>query len=387
MVSDSAVHLIAGGLAGTVATVLTCPLEVLKTRLQSSAYQTPFEQQYKYMLSSNQDPNFYKVSSQSQNAKFAINNNILKQKSKIYFLLRHTFQTEGLRGLFKGLVPNLIGVAPARSIYFCAYSNGKKYFNKKLKPDSPTVYILSASLAGFVTSTLTNPIWFIKTRLQLDQSTYQEIKLSALQCIKQTYRTDGIRGFYKGVTASYYGISETAINFLIYESIKKQILSQDDHLQLPNQPKKDINSTIRFLQLMLCAGVAKTFAATIAYPHEVARTRLREGKDKYRTFWKTLIVIAREEKYKGLYRGLLTHLIRQIPNTAITLATYETLAYFMTRKIHDNKAHKIPKQEILYQKNTLPIPDIAIHTSKTASKQQSSDLIDIDQKMNVLIED
>ena len=32
------VHFVAGGIGGTVGAVLTCPLEVVKTRLQSSMY-------------------------------------------------------------------------------------------------------------------------------------------------------------------------------------------------------------------------------------------------------------------------------------------------------------------------------------------------------------
>jgi solute carrier family 25 protein 33/36 len=34
---------------------------------------------------------------------------------------------------------------------------------------------------------------------------------------------------------------------------------------------------------------------------------------------------------KGLYRGLGTQLIRQIPNTAIIMATYEAVVYLLTR--------------------------------------------------------
>lgn len=38
-----------------------------------------------------------------------------------------------------------------------------------------------------------------------------------------------------------------------------------------------------------------------------------------------------EEGVKGLYRGLGTQLIRQIPNTAIIMATYEAVVYVLTR--------------------------------------------------------
>ncbi len=39
---------------------------------------------------------------------------------------------------------------------------------------------------------------------------------------------------------------------------------------------------------------------------EVARTRLREEGSKYRKFWQTLSLVAQEEGYRGLYRGLGT---------------------------------------------------------------------------------
>lgn len=64
---------------------------------------------------------------------------------------------------------------------------------------------------------------------------------------------------------------------------------------------------------------------------EVARTRLREEGTKYRTFWQTLHTVCAEEGVKGLYRGLGTQLIRQIPNTAIIMATYEAVVYVLTR--------------------------------------------------------
>lgn len=62
--------------------------------------------------------------------------------------LRFIVKNEGPRALFKGLVPNLIGVAPSRAIYFCTYAETKSFFNTVLPPDSPLVHMCSAMCAG-----------------------------------------------------------------------------------------------------------------------------------------------------------------------------------------------------------------------------------------------
>lgn len=63
---------------------------------------------------------------------------------------------------------------------------------------------------------------------------------------------------------------------------------------------------------------------------EVARTRLREEGNKYQRFWQTLGLVYKEEGTQGVYRGLTTQLVRQIPNTAIMMSTYEAVVYILT---------------------------------------------------------
>lgn len=62
--------------------------------------------------------------------------------------LRHIVKTEGTKALFKGLGPNIVGVAPSRAIYFCTYSQTKVFFNGILPSDSPLVHVCSAFCAG-----------------------------------------------------------------------------------------------------------------------------------------------------------------------------------------------------------------------------------------------
>ncbi|XP_075219106.1 replication in mitochondria 2 [Lycorma delicatula] len=345
---DTVIHLIAGGVAGTVGAVVTCPLEVVKTRLQSSQSGFHIHNVCLPKIASPDGNNSHVTCKTIQRRR--INTISPRQASQMLSLshfgsmpgsqpiglvqcLRHIVEHEGPRALFKGLGPNLVGVAPSRAIYFCAYSQTKSTLNNVLTPDTAIVHILSASCAGFVACSATNPIWFVKTRLQLDYNSSGQ-RLTATQCIKRIYRQMGIRGFYKGITASYWGISETVVHFVIYEAIKAHLLTRRSHTR---SSRRDDEKTSRdFLEFMMAGAVSKTVASCIAYPHEVARTRLREEGNKYRGFWQTLGVVFKEEGCRGVYRGLTTQLIRQIPNTAIMMATYEATVYILTAYCDSN---------------------------------------------------
>ncbi|CAF0886279.1 unnamed protein product [Rotaria sordida] len=302
---SSYIHLLAGGLAGTLGAVLTCPLEVIKTRYQSSKISVSKEYNYLNLRSSMSNTVRYNIyrSMSSQN-----------KRPSIIAAFRYILKYEGIPGLFKGIVPNLLGVAPSRAIYFFAYANTKSFLVEEMERETPMVHVTSAATAGIAMSTCTNPIWFVKTRLQLDQG-----NLRALDVVRNIYRQSGFRGFYKGISASYMGVSETIVHFVIYEQLKAQLqLMQANQNRTSDEP-----DLFDFFSYLGAAACSKSCASTLCYPHEVIRTRLREEGTKYRTLIQTIRTVIYEEGMPGLYRGLLTHLIRQIPNTAIMMSTYE----------------------------------------------------------------
>jgi hypothetical protein len=79
---------------------------------------------------------------------------------------------------------------------------------------------------------------------------------------------------------------------------------------------------------------------------EVARTRLREEGSKYRHFWQTLQLVAQEEGWRGLYRGLGT------PNTAIMMSTYEATVYLLSKYLpSSNKSTQTIRNSDLINKD------------------------------------
>jgi solute carrier family 25 protein 33/36 len=59
---------------------------------------------------------------------------------------------------------------------------------------------------------------------------------------------------------------------------------------------------------------------------------LRQEGDKYKGFMQTLKLVIKEEGFKNLYKGLGTHLIRQIPNNLIVMTTYELITDYLRKK-------------------------------------------------------
>lgn len=285
---NTLIHLLAGGTAGTVGAIVTCPLEVIKTRLQSSAKAT-----------------------------------LNVENLSMIKCFKTIVRKEGWRALFKGLGPNLVGIAPSRAIYFSTYSSVKNLLNESFtqSPEHPLIHMTSAASAGFVSCTATNPIWLVKTRLQLSKQS-----MTVRQCMRNIWLTSGFVGFYKGITASYIGISETIVHFVIYEFFKAQIKQK----RLSNPLSDDNFDKHIFFQYMFASAASKSCACAIAYPHEVARTRLREEGKIYKSFMQTLYLVWREEGPIGLYRGLSIQLLRAIPFTAITMSTYELVVSLLS---------------------------------------------------------
>uniref|UniRef100_A0A8D2P0V2 Solute carrier family 25 member 36 n=1 Tax=Zosterops lateralis melanops TaxID=1220523 RepID=A0A8D2P0V2_ZOSLA len=286
---------------GTVGAILTCPLEVVKTRLQSSSVTLYISEVHLNTVSG------------------ATVNRVTRVSPGPLHCLKMILQNEGPRSLFRGLGPNLVGVAPSRAIYFAAYSNCKEKLNNIFNPDSTQVHMISAGVAGKDLG---------DNKYEKKNPNKTEHRMSAFECVRKVYRLDGFKGFYRGMSASYAGISETVIHFVIYESIKKRLLEYKTASTMDNEDESAKEAS-DFVRMMMAAATSKTCATSIAYPHEVVRTRLREEGTKYRSFFQTLSLLVREEGYGSLYRGLTTHLIRQIPNTAIMMSTYEVVVYLL----------------------------------------------------------
>eukprot|EP01100_Stratorugosa_tubuloviscum_P007730 TRINITY_DN3190_c2_g1_i1.p1 TRINITY_DN3190_c2_g1~~TRINITY_DN3190_c2_g1_i1.p1 ORF type:complete len:317 (-),score=118.30 TRINITY_DN3190_c2_g1_i1:76-1026(-) len=307
-------YFFAGGLAGSVAAVCTCPFEVVKIRLQAT--------KNKEILTS------------SHIGTFKLGTGTLSS-------IRDLYRAEGLFSLWRGIGPSLLGVIPARSIWFGTYRTTRDFLEKKFGSNS-RVDLVSALIAGCTVTTITCPIWLVKTRMQLQSSLAADAAKNnyngLADCVRRIAREEGIKGFYKGLAASYLGVCESSLQLVLYEELKRTLIKRKIKKLKNIQPSNKIE--LHHFEYLVLAGSSKLAASILTYPHEVIRTRLREQRGdviknnhKYKGLIQGLKLIAKEEGRIGLYSGMGAHLMRTVPSAAIMFVTFEaTLSFFNNRK-------------------------------------------------------
>ncbi|KAL1896381.1 Pyrimidine nucleotide transporter, mitochondrial [Sporothrix stenoceras] len=314
-------HIVAGAVGSLAAATATAPFDTIRTRLQSDFYQQQLRAAHAVLPPSS-----------SRNPISAVARH-LGETMQIFVTVK---RVEGWRALFKGLGPTLVGTMPAKSINFFTYGNGKRIIAEQahVSQDTPWVQLVAGVFAGLVTSTATNPIWLIKTRMQLDKNSAdasrgieRQYKNSA-DCVRQVVRNEGIRGLYKGMTASYLGAAESTLHWLLYEQMKRGLERRKARIVAEGRKENVWDQFVEWMGPLGGAGAAKLFASLLTYPHEVVRTRLRQapmadGQRKYTGLVQCFMRVWREERIPGLYGGLTPHLLRTVPAAGITFGIYE----------------------------------------------------------------
>lgn len=80
----------------------------------------------------------------------------------------------------------------------------------------------AAAEAGALTCLFTNPLFLVKTRMQLQSSNADpSLKYNGtIDALMKITRTEGVRGLYRGLIPSLFLVSHGSIQFLIYENLK-----------------------------------------------------------------------------------------------------------------------------------------------------------------------
>jgi solute carrier family 25 aspartate/glutamate transporter 12/13 len=268
--------LVVGAVAGVFGTTCIYPLDMVKTRLQTgkSMYSGPLT------------------------------------------TIRSILQHEGVRGFYKGLVPNLVGVTPEKAIKLAA----NDVFREMLESENGSMSLVSEMAAGagagLCQVIATNPMEITKIRMQMQATLPVEQRQTTMQVVNGL----GIRGLYQGSLSTLSrDIPFSLIFFPAYANIKKYFA--DD------KGNNSIGS------LLLSGGIAGATGSFFATPADVIKTRLQlvGGKERYGNMANCFKTVLREEGVGALFAGCIPRMCVVAPLFGIALLSFELQKEYMIK--------------------------------------------------------
>ncbi|XP_017849308.1 calcium-binding mitochondrial carrier protein Aralar1 isoform X2 [Drosophila busckii] len=223
-------------------------------------------------------------------------------------VIRH----EGVLGLYRGLLPQLMGVAPEKAIKLTT----NDFVRDKCTDERGNIplwgEVLAGACGGAAQVIFTNPLEIVKIRLQVAGEIAGGSKIRAWTVVREL----GFLGLYKGARACLLrDVNFSAIYFPAYAHTKSALADKDGY----NSP----------LSLLAAGAIAGVPAASLVTPADVIKTRLqvaaRTGQTTYTGVWDATKKIMAEEGPRAFWKGTAARVCRSSPQFGVTLVTYELL--------------------------------------------------------------
>lgn len=136
----------------------------------------------------------------------------------------HAYRTigreEGLRGLYKGMLPNIARNSIVNAAELVCYDSVKEaILSRGLLGDNISCHFVAAFGAGFCATVVASPVDVVKTRyMNAPAGMYS----GAMECAVRMFHEGGFLAFYKGFTPSFVRLGSWNIcMFVTYEQLKR----------------------------------------------------------------------------------------------------------------------------------------------------------------------
>ncbi|XP_040372459.1 probable envelope ADP,ATP carrier protein, chloroplastic isoform X2 [Rosa chinensis] len=225
-------------------------------------------------------------------------------RSELFSAIAMIGKEEGLKGYWKGNLPQVIRIIPYSAVQLFAYEAYKKFFTGKDGELSLLGRLAAGACAGMTSTFVTYPLDVLRLRLAVEPGcrTMTEIALNML-------REEGFASFYYGLGPSLIGIAPyIAVNFCVFDLVKKS---------LPEEFQKKTEASL------LTGLVSASLATLTCYPLDTVRRQMQMRGTPYKTVLDAIPGIVARDGLIGLYRGFLPNALKTLPNSSIRLTTYD----------------------------------------------------------------
>ncbi|KAG2686018.1 hypothetical protein I3760_10G155300 [Carya illinoinensis] len=218
---------------------------------------------------------------------------------------------EGIRGYWKGNLPQVIRVIPYSAVQLFAYETYKKLFRGKDGELSVIGRLAAGACAGMTSTFITYPLDVLRLRLAVEPGyrTMSEVALNML-------REEGFASFYYGLGPSLIGIAPyIAVNFCVFDLVKKA---------LPEKYQKRTETSL------LTAVLSASLATVTCYPLDTVRRQMQIKGTPYKSVLDAFPGIVARDGIIGLYRGFVPNALKTLPSSSIRLTTFDIVKRLIT---------------------------------------------------------
>ena len=167
--------------------------------------------------------------------------------------------------------------------------------------------------AAVVATCATYPLDMVRLRL----SVQPELR-GVADSVRSILAEGGPRSFFKGFIPTVCSITPfVAINFATFDTIKTTA-----HVRFPST-KDSIPATLSM------GAMSGLFAQTCCYPLDLVRRRMQLKGHVYSGVLDALKTIARDEGFRGFYKGMVPNAVKVVPNTALRFMAYDVLKKYL----------------------------------------------------------
>ncbi|MCO5584101.1 hypothetical protein L7F22_038024 [Adiantum nelumboides] len=228
------------------------------------------------------------------------------------------WREEGVGGLFRGNLPNLMRIVPTKVVEYLVFKGMEDSLKKNKKGDiTEKECMLMGSIATISGTFISHPIDTVRTVLTTQVNGAQKGILQTTQAI---LNREGFLGLYKGIVPNLMRVAPyAAINFFVYNELTKWHRRRNGPGGEPELP------------LSVCCGVLAGAAAQIAvFPLETVQRRLQShAAQQYLGVYQNMLGVFRhiiqEEGVAALYAGLIPNTLKLVPAAAVSILVYEAV--------------------------------------------------------------
>ncbi|XP_076442221.1 peroxisomal membrane protein PMP34-like isoform X2 [Babylonia areolata] len=245
---------------------------------------------------------------------------------------KHTHETiadivreEGVEGLYLGWFPVVTALCCSNFVYFYTINTLKLKLLGGRK-SSPLTDLSYAFVSGLVNVFLTTPLWVANTRLKLQGAklhtkAYDKVTSKRyegiIDCLQKMIQAEGVWSLWNGTGPSVLLAANPAIQFMVYESLKRYF-QQFFH-----------TTELSGLVYFVIGAIAKAIATTATYPLQLIQSRLRAGYSKAETtqsLMQNILYLVRQKGVGALYKGMEAKLVQTVLTAALMFVAYEKIA-------------------------------------------------------------